>query len=302
MALAGELFRRHRPGARGPPPPRRAAVPPRWVGIRPAWPLRTRPSLRSSIVSPGSPTTRLTSRWPSCGEKKTTMSPRLRVAPLGEVAGRERHLEVVSQLVHEHAVAFENRRLHRAGGHVAPISQRGAEREDDQPDDQPPADFLAPPIARPGAESRSVHEGLTQSRAVRSTRPGTACPPRYHARVPPGCRRSLAVVPSLANEGTDGEPPARLRGHYRPIRGRARGGIATRWSVGRPRRGGGWEANADASTRRLYQPLANAPGARRSLTYRLKSYSPSVAMYPSCVSPRIRSLASRPGWPRQAGW
>ena len=84
----------------------------------------------------------------------------LRVAPLGEVAGRERHFQIVSQLVDEHAVAFEDGRLHRAGGHVAPIGQRGADREDDQPDDEPPTDFLAPPVARAGAESCSVHEAF----------------------------------------------------------------------------------------------------------------------------------------------
>src|ERR1019366_6042098 len=87
-----------------------------------ALPLSTRPSLRSSIVSPGRPTTRFTRRVPSRGEKKTTMSPRRGL-------------------------------LHSA-------MWRGADREDDQPQDEPPTDFLAPPVARAGAESRGVHEAF----------------------------------------------------------------------------------------------------------------------------------------------
>jgi hypothetical protein len=44
-------------------------------------------------------------------EKDHDVAP-VRVVPLSEVAGGERHFEVVSQLIHEHAVALEDGWLH----------------------------------------------------------------------------------------------------------------------------------------------------------------------------------------------
>src|SRR5262249_14381476 len=85
----------------------------------------------------------------------------LRIVPFGDVPGCERDLEVVRQLIHIDAVTFHYRRFHRTGRHVAPVRQRGPEREYHQAKDQERADLLLPPKSGLRAESTGIHLVLT---------------------------------------------------------------------------------------------------------------------------------------------
>ena len=68
----------------------------------------------------------------------------LRARPARETPPRERHLEVVRQLVDDDAVPFEDGRLHRARRHVVPVGDGGAEPAHRHQDDEQGLDPLVP--------------------------------------------------------------------------------------------------------------------------------------------------------------
>ena len=59
----------------------------------------------------------------------------MRIVPLCQVPGGERDFEIVSELVDEDAVAFDNGGLHGAGGNIVPIGERRADGEHNEGED-----------------------------------------------------------------------------------------------------------------------------------------------------------------------
>src|SRR6185312_11626352 len=84
--------------------------------------------------------------------------PALRTAPFGKMPRRERNLEIVGELVHEHAVTLQNGGFHGASGNSVPISKGRTRGKDNQGRDTERANIFAPDFMGARAEILDVHE------------------------------------------------------------------------------------------------------------------------------------------------
>ena len=91
-----------------------------------------------------------------------------RVVPLGDLEGCDGDCQIICGFVYINAVPLKTRWFHRPGGHIVPISERRADREKNQRQDDQGADLFFPEFLGAGTESSSFHGYWTARAGNRS--------------------------------------------------------------------------------------------------------------------------------------